>query len=73
MSSSYSFSVHSSLLGCFPAEILHISWGDGSLSAAMHSSNFLQLLRSSFRGQTETTSPEAETLITGTDKITLNT
>lgn len=68
MSSSYSFSVHSSLLGCFPPEILHIWWGDGSLSAAMHSPNSLQLLCSSFRGQTEPLS------LTGTsDKNTLNT
>lgn len=62
MSPSYSFSVHSVLLGCFPPEILYISWGDGSLSAAI-GPNSLQLLCSSFRGQTETTSPEAKTLI----------
>lgn len=64
MSSSYSFSVHSSLLGCFPPESLHISWGAGSLSAAMHRPNSAQLLCPSLRGQTETTSPEAKTLIT---------
>lgn len=66
MSSSYSFSVNSFLLGCFPPEILYISWGDGSSSAATHSPNSLQLPCSSFRGQAETTAelkPEAETLI----------